>query len=129
MSGSPLPPGGWLADTWGLRSHGSTGGDVSQVWRFWPWPKWDIDNDVFQFLFPENVRAGIQAIHVLSSPRVLCTENEGDFFYPIKLSQRDTDQASRDTLRDVKGGEPAAWCNLPNPQAGACNCPQNSLVT
>ena len=88
-----------------------------------------MDNDVFQFLFPENVRAGYQAIRVLSSPRVLCTENEGDDFYPVKLSRQDTHQASRNTLRDVKGGEPAAWCNLPNPQAGACNCPQNSLVT
>ena len=32
-------------------------------------------------------------------------------------------------LKDVKGGEPAAWCNLPNPQAGAPTCLQNSLVT
>ena len=102
---------------------------MSQVWRFWPWPEGDIDNDVFQFLFPENVRAGYQAIHVLSSPHVLCTENEADNFYPIKFSQWDTHQASRNMLKDVKGGEPAARCNLPNPQAGAPTCLQNSLVT
>ena len=77
---------------------------MSQVWRFWPWPEGDIDNDVFQFLFPENVRAGYQAIHVLSSPHVLCTENEADNFYPIKFSQWDTHQASRNMLKDVKDG-------------------------